>query len=179
MYTQMAIKAPDDLNVSLYHLFLLRTRIHECLKSLKDLSIIDTGMLKSSSRTIRIGVMAYIDITTVTYFDEYDGHTVQIWKKLEKTALLKAIKQVRKDLEKKWPDSKVYRNEILADHYRDKKGKSPFDYDTLKKYNVPTILKDKMLVYEMIGTITALLAVEYPDAIKYFVSNRTSSQRWI
>jgi hypothetical protein len=167
-YTQMIPINIDELHVSLYHLFLLRNRINDCLKSLNDMTKVDVGMPKHSSRTIRLAVMAYIDITVVAYFDEYDRHTNRALKQLDKIDLLKNIKQVRKDLEKKWPDSKVYRNEVLAHYFRDKNGKSLFDYDTLKQYKVPTILKDKFLIYAMIGDVTALLADEYPDFFKAF-----------
>jgi hypothetical protein len=77
-YTQMAIKLPDDLNVSLYTLFILRNRIHDSLKSLSDLKIMGIGMPKHSYRTIRSAVIAYIDITAVAYFDEFDRHTSPI-----------------------------------------------------------------------------------------------------
>jgi hypothetical protein len=170
----MASKIPEDLHVSLFHLYLIKTRIFDCLESLNDLTKIDAGMPKQSSRTIRFAVMAYIDISAVAYFDEYDRHTSLLLKKLDKAELLKNIKQVRKDLETKWPDSKMYRNEVLAHHFRDKTGKSLFNYDSIKQYKVPTILKDKVLIPAMIGEVTALLADNYPDVFNGFVANNSS-----
>ena len=72
---------------------------------------------------------------------------------------------------------KVFCNEVLAHHYRDKSVKSLFDYPTLKQYKVPTKLKDKILVPVMIGNVTALLANAYPDFFGFFLAKNTSAKR--
>ncbi len=172
----MLIKVRNDLKVSLYHLFLLRNRIHDCLKSLNDLTKIDEGMPKSSSRTIRHSTMNYIDITTVGYLDEFDRHTGPILKKLNQAELLKNIKDVRQEIEKKWPDLKIYRNDVLAHHFREKSHKSLFDNPKLKEYRVPNKLKDKVLFSAMIGKITALIGGAYPDVFLYFMANKTAAK---
>ena len=50
--------------------------------------------------------MAYIDITAVAYFDEFDRHASPLLKKMDKGELVKNVKQTRKEIEKKWSDSR-------------------------------------------------------------------------
>ena len=154
----------QKLILFLAHLTMLSRHIENLFASLVDL---DNSNLKNRNKhsyeIVYSGIMELLVVKYQSYWDEFDKHKGILPNTEKQRTMRKSLMEINL----RWPDIKIYRNEIVAHGFR-RGYESVFSLPLNTAYRIPMSYDHFSFIVDKLQLINKSLSDEYTNQIKAF-----------